>query len=76
MRLIAITTNGNFDYQTKEAFIEAMERNGYTLKGVETNHRLRTELQGQPKFEGLAGPMWDGDKIRYEDWSTNERMSI
>lgn len=40
----------------------------------------RSELQGQPSYRGVAGPMYDGVKdgvtwIRYEDSETNDRMS-
>lgn len=44
---------------------------GRTKKGS----HLRSELQDQPRFVGLAGPMWDGDAIRYEDQATNEYLS-
>jgi len=42
---------------------------------------LRPELQGQPQFAGLVGPMWGGHDadgnpiVRYEDSETNDRMS-
>jgi hypothetical protein len=31
------------------------------------NTRHRQELQGQPIFNGYAGPSWDGEAIRYEN---------
>lgn len=39
--------------------------------GIETNKRLRSELQGQPKIAEMIGPMWNGIRdgvpvIRYE----------
>lgn len=36
----------------------------------------REEIQGQPKFDGLAGPSYDGPGVvRYEDWASYERLS-
>jgi hypothetical protein len=46
-----------------------------------TRRGLRDELQGQPQFRGLVGPMWGGNDtdgaaiVRYEDGQTNDRMS-
>ncbi len=61
---------------TEENFLAAMEVRGFQVEGFNDNHRQREELIGQPKFKGLAGPMWDGDKIRYEDWASNDALSI
>lgn len=30
---------------------------------------------GYPKLEGYCGPMWDGDKIRYESWEVYDELS-
>ena len=54
----------------------AMEVRGFDFIGFNINPRQRPELQNQPMFKQLAGPMWDGDAIRYEDSKTNERLSI
>ena len=51
---------------TAENIIIAMEVRGYEFIGFNTNARQRAELQGAPKFRGVNGPMWDGDKLRYE----------
>lgn len=53
----------------------------YKQRGVNTNRSNRAELQGQPKLEGLLGPMWGGRKgdvvtIRYETSETYRQMSI
>jgi hypothetical protein len=56
--------------------IGAFEDRGFKYRGDEIGKHLRLELQAQPKFEGLAGPMWGGTDdegnaiIRYEDWAT------
>jgi len=56
--------------------IAAMEIRGYAFLKLNANRSQRAELQGQPKFRGLNGPMWDGEGvIRYEDPSTTERLS-
>lgn len=35
----------------------------------------RTELCGKPKIDGYLGPMWDGDKIRYETQEVYDLLS-
>jgi hypothetical protein len=41
--------------------------NGYEFLKANSNKAHRPELQGQPIFSGLAGPMWNGNNvIRYE----------
>lgn len=35
----------------------------------------RPELWNQPKIEGYYGPMWDGDKLRYETAAAYEGLS-
>jgi hypothetical protein len=62
-----------FDEQN---ILPAMEARGYTFTGLNNNHRQRTELQHQPVFSQLYGPMWDGDAIRYEDQKANDHLSI
>lgn len=52
-----------------------MEVRGFALSGINSNPRQREELQGQPRFAGLNGPMWDGDAIRYEDPEAYARLS-
>ncbi len=48
---------------------------GFTFVKLANNPSLRAELQGQPVFRGLLGPMWDGDAIRYEDQASNDFLS-
>jgi hypothetical protein len=60
------------------AWVEAFDRQ---INGAVLNRRLRRELQGQPKIEGLCGPMYDGINadgapvIRYEDQATYDLLS-
>lgn len=55
---------------------ECMEVRGYAFTHLSTNTRVRAELQNQPQFSGLCGPMWDGDAIRYEDQAANDTLSM
>lgn len=59
-----------------ENLMAAMEIRGFKFDRISNFPPHREELQDQPKFKGLAGPMWDGDAIRYEDWKTYERLSV
>lgn len=56
--------------------IAAMEIRGYPFARLNANPRQRAELQGAPVFANLAGPMWDGDALRYEDSAANDALSI
>lgn len=60
---------------TDETLIPAMEVRGHSVVRLNANSHQRTELQGQPIFTGLLGPMWDGDAIRYEDQTTYDLLS-
>lgn len=60
---------------TDDNVISAMSIRGYELKDVNLNSRHREELQGQPIFHGLCGPMWDGDAIRYETTEAYRHLS-
>ena len=62
-----VTGNGIFTYNSKEELIRKMRGAGMRYMGDNQNHRQRDELQGQPWFNSLVGPMWDGNNsIRYE----------
>jgi hypothetical protein len=62
-------------------FLSAMEIRGYAHAGAHRSPSTRAELQGQPKFTGVLGPMWgglgaDGEPcIRYEDSATYQALS-
>lgn len=57
-----------------DAVLEAA-KHGYAFRGFNANPAQREQLQGQPKFTGLLGPMWDGDAIRYEDQAAYDELS-
>lgn len=54
----------------------AMAEHGFTQVGVNTNPKHRVELQGQPKFDGLCGPMYGGPGVvRYETAAAYSQLS-
>jgi len=63
------------DFGPEVDVVAAMEVRGYRFRGTNHNPKQRAELQGAPKFDGLNGPMWDGDAIRYEDPAAYRRLS-
>lgn len=64
-------------YKSVDDLIDALKRVGITQSGYSsTTGRLRPELQGQPTFKGLVGPMFDGPGVaRYETGETYDRLS-
>ena len=59
----------------EDNILPAFEVRGFEHTGFNLNHRHREELQGQPRFSGVLGPMWDGDAVRYEDQQTYNTLS-
>lgn len=55
------------EFDNLEALLAECEVRGFELAGLHRSDWGREELQGQPKFTELCGPMWGGDAIRYED---------
>lgn len=52
------------------------EIRGYDLRSPNNNPANRAELQGQPRFGGLCGPMWGGNGIiRYETAAAYAQLS-
>lgn len=64
-----------FDADTPDEAIRAAAEDGFIFTSFDSNRGQRALLIGQPKFEGLIGPMWDGDAIRYEDHATYREIS-
>lgn len=71
-----MTFSKNQTKMTAFEFMTEMQRAGFYYAGENWNKAQRHELQGQPKFSGFVGPMWDGDALRYECHETYNRMSI
>lgn len=67
----------------QEGVIAAMSIRGFEVSGrSKVGGVLRKELQGQPEFRGVAGPMWGGTDdetgepiVRYEDWKSYDILS-
>lgn len=72
---IVCSVDGQIKSETTTNIFAFMETQGCKCVGRENHPSRRQELQGQPKFESFAGPMWDGDAIRYEDMQTYKRLS-
>lgn len=64
------------DFGPEVDLVLAMEVRGYKFRGLNSNKSQRAELQGAPKFDGLNGPMWDGDCLRYEDPASTKAVSL
>jgi len=65
---------------SREEFICMVEALGYTYQSEHSSRSTREELQGQPIFNNLCGPMYDGEKdgkavIRYETWELYQKLS-
>ena len=76
------TLNGTYTSDDVVRFIASMEALGHKFTGLKPNTIRdngtmvqRIELHNQPKFAGLCGPMWDGDKVRYETWEVYDALS-
>lgn len=76
------TFNGTYTTDDVVRFVATMEALGYEWTGLDPNTIRdngtmvqRIELHNQPKFAGLCGPMWDGDKVRYETWEVYDALS-
>jgi hypothetical protein len=64
-------------YDNAEELITQLASKGIKHSGQsKSGGQLRKELQDQPKFDQLVGPMYGGPgKIRYETSELNDRMS-
>ena len=77
MQYKVVSFNGNWNVLVTDlVFLKTR----YTEYGVVSNPRVRTILQGQPKFKELIGPMYDEDSngnpmILYESNTANEILS-
>lgn len=51
------------------------EAAGFEFVKLNSAPKQRAELQGQPIFRKLYGPMWDDGTVRYEDQAAFETLS-
>ena len=64
----------SFEASTPVDAVNRAAVEGIEFRAFNSNPAQRAELQGQPKFVGLAGPMWDGNAIRYEDQAAYQEL--
>lgn len=79
-QIVTASASATQEFTTTDP-LAAFEVRGYRHTGRFAPDHLRVELRGQPKFEGLLGPMWGGDRdgvpvIRYEDQQTYDALSV
>jgi hypothetical protein len=73
-----VTEDGNVDAPDVDSFLMAAKILGHEPTGALRQRGsipLRPVLLGQPTFKTLAGPMFDGGRIRYETIKMNERLA-
>jgi len=83
MTKFQIVTNSASQSERFDTFdpVAAFAARGFQHIGTQNATHLRKELQGQPQFAGLTGPMWGGTDpdgtpvIRYEDWESYKVLS-
>lgn len=79
IRIYRTTAQGfdkiEIDGDTAEIVANRAAVEGFQCRGFNANPSQRLELQGAPKFNGLTGPMWDGDAIRYESSAVYAELS-
>ncbi len=70
----------SFEAATVEDAITEFDYRGYTFFRLNVNGHHRAELQGQPVFGALVGPMWGGNRngttIRYETQAAYDHLSL
>lgn len=66
----------NREIDSAEELIRYLSGRGIRQTGVVNRSGLRRELQGQPTFDKLLGPMYDGPKrVRYETQEAYDQLS-
>ena len=82
---LAATSKRVIKDENLDSFISQMEDAGYKLvkilgpkDNLYKDHPTidHTWTYGLPKFNGIIGPMKDGDRFRYEDQETYNKMSL
>jgi hypothetical protein len=74
-RIVELTKDGWKQTETTDLMSWMIGRPDVEITGTLNRKGPRAELQGQPYLSGFAGPMWDGDAIRYENSEANDRLS-
>ena len=72
----AIIVGGKHEgYYNIGEIISKFPINGY-VEASENSLYKDSKVVGYPRIKGLIGPMWDGDKIRYETQDVYDALSI
>jgi len=76
-QIVTQDENGRFVVDTTDDILAYCEVRGIAFVKMNTNHRHRIEIQGEPVFASLCGPMWGGEKhpVRYECARANDTLS-
>jgi len=68
--------NKTYTFKDVDDLIEELKSRGIRHTGFQEGRHLRPELQGQPKFDKLLGPMHGGGgKVRYETQKVYDVLS-
>ena len=63
-------------FGNREDLVWALKEEGIRFTGDEERSNLKPELIGQPRFDKLVGPMYDGPGVvRYETAEVNDVLS-
>lgn len=87
---VSMENNQNRDYFSMPVIIVGGKLNGeYTINDVINNFEVtgyveryrnsaykNSKIVGYPRIKGYHGPMWDGDRIRYESPEVYHSLSI
>lgn len=69
-------SNHNIEFDNRADLIKFMEGKGFKHTGDNESKANRIELQGQPKFNNMVGPMYDGGgRVRYETRELADALS-
>lgn len=74
-RIVELTAQGWKQTETTDLSAWIIGRPDAEIVGTLNRKGPRAELQGQPYLKGFAGPMWDGNAVRYENSEANDRLS-
>ena len=78
MKAIFVTLTGSIEGNIETMDLSHLKLKGYVKQRFDPTLNCmipRKELAGKPIFEGWYGPMWDGDRIRYESPNAYEAFS-
>lgn len=79
-KIVRVMEGGTWTTTLTNDIMQFAKEEGYAFLNFVANDHNRRELQGQPRFVGLCGPMYDGEKggvaiVRYECPVAYEIMS-